>query len=154
MNASRLFGDLIRALTGQRRERCLQRRSAKPAIGTRIVLLDAGMRMTLPAGLSDALWVWLLDAGWRVERYRPDRRQYREVPRSQVEQLLAFDPAVRAGSTDHDRALAGPPAWDFPVSRRKVRTVRTCRQSADGVRFVKSSELQEDRASRASPPAR
>jgi hypothetical protein len=71
INPSQFLIDWVRTLTGQRRKRVLPRRSAKPAIGARLVLVDVGKRVTVPAGLSDVLWVWPLDAGWRVERYRP-----------------------------------------------------------------------------------
>jgi hypothetical protein len=134
-------------MTGQRRERVLPRRSAKPAIGARIVLIDAGMRMTFPAGLSDALWVWLLDAGWRVERYRPDRRHYREISRFQVEQLLTWDPAFRAKLLDQGDDFRKQPNFEFPVSQRTFPAIHTCQQASGRVRFLKPTELQVDRLS-------
>ncbi len=152
MDASNVLVDLFRTLTGQRRERLLPRRCAKPAIGTRIVLPDGGMRMTLPAGVSDALWAWLLDAGWRVERHRPDRRHYRDIPRFLVEQLLSCDPthdAIPSDRRDDDKAQ---PTLDFPASRRKLPRARANREASERVRFLKSSELEDDRVSRIQRP--
>jgi hypothetical protein len=100
MNALQSLRDFVRTLAGERRQRVLPRRTAKPAIGARIVLVESGIRLTVQAGLSDALWIWLLDAGWRVEPYRPDRRHYREISRSQVACLIACDPANRGKQLD------------------------------------------------------
>ena len=44
--------------------------------------------MIVPAGMSDELWQWLLDQGWREETYRPDRRIYRQVPVSCATRLI------------------------------------------------------------------
>jgi hypothetical protein len=87
--------DWARALAGGRRQRVLPRRCSKPAIGTRVVLVEGNMRLTVQAGLSDTLWVWLLDAGWRVEPYRPDRRHYTEIARSEVARLIECNPVHR-----------------------------------------------------------
>jgi hypothetical protein len=38
--------------------------------------------MIVQAGMSDELWQWLLELGWREVTYRPDRRVYRQVPLS------------------------------------------------------------------------
>jgi len=38
------------------------------------------VRMIVPAGMSDELWEWLMDQGWREVTYRPDHRVYRQVP--------------------------------------------------------------------------
>lgn len=147
MGASQFLVDWARALTGRRRKRAMPRRSAKPAIGARVVLVDAGMRLTVPAGLSDALWLWLLDAGWRVEPYRPDRRHYSEVPRSQVEQLLTHDPELRARLLGKVDRLSGQPTFGFPVSARPLQGAHGPHQASAGVRFLKPTELQADRIS-------
>jgi len=52
--------------------------------------------MTIQAGLSDDLWRWLLDQGWRELTYRPDRRRYREVPATWVTRLIDALPQTRA----------------------------------------------------------
>jgi hypothetical protein len=144
MNSLQFFFDWVRTFTGRRRLRVLPRRCAKPSIGTRIVLMDAGLRLTLPAGLSDAIWLWLLDGGWRVERYRPDRRQYRDISRSQVEHLLTCDPALRARLLDQGDHVAQPLNFGFPVSPRTLPGVHGG-QSPERLRFLKPNELQVDR---------
>jgi hypothetical protein len=44
--------------------------------------------MTVPAGMSDQLWEWLMDQGWREVTYRPDHRIYRQVPTSRAARLV------------------------------------------------------------------
>jgi hypothetical protein len=85
----------VRSLVGERYERQLPRRSAKPRIGAHIVHVEAGLRMVVQAGMSDELWLWLLDRGWRVVALRPDRRRYRDIPRPWVTLLIDSDPASR-----------------------------------------------------------
>ena len=72
-------------------------RGAAPSqqIGTRIVQVESGVRLTVQAGLGDELWIWLLDAGWRVVTYRPDRRRYRDISWSAVTRLIDSEPAER-----------------------------------------------------------
>jgi len=96
-------------MTCERRQRQLPRRSGKPAIGVRIVLVESSLRLTVQAGMSDALWVWLLDSGWRVEPFRPDRRRYREIARTQVTRLIDCDPADR-------RKLLEQAIWDAELT--------------------------------------
>jgi hypothetical protein len=44
--------------------------------------------MTVQAGMSDELWHWLMEKGWREPNYYPDRRQYRDIPSSWVTTLI------------------------------------------------------------------
>jgi len=97
MNALRSLRDRVRSLTGEQCPRRLPRRSAKPRIGARIVQVESGVRLTVQAGLGDDLWMWLLDRGWRVVTYRPDRRRYRDIRWSLVTRLFDCDPASREG---------------------------------------------------------
>jgi len=53
------------------------------------------MRLTVQAGLSDDLWVFLMNQGWRVVVYRPERRHYRDIPASWVTRLIDSDPRWR-----------------------------------------------------------
>lgn len=78
--------DRLRGILGLRRERAVPPRRAKPAVGARIC--RDNIRMTVPAGMSDDLWRWLQDDGWRELTYRPDRRVYRDVPPSHVLRLV------------------------------------------------------------------
>jgi hypothetical protein len=100
MSALQSIRDRVRSLAGEQSPRRLPRRSAKPRIGARIVQVESGVRLTVQAGLSDELWIWLLDRGWRVVTHRPDRRRYRDIPRSQVTRLFDCDPAYRGKLLD------------------------------------------------------
>ena len=82
-----------RGLLRLRKDRALPRRTAKPGIGATIVCSD--LRITVQAGLSDELWIWLLEEGWRELTYRPDRRHYREIPSSWVTRLIDALPETR-----------------------------------------------------------
>lgn len=95
MNALRLIRDRVRSLAGEQCPRRLPRRSAKPRIGARIVQVESGVRLTVQAGLSDELWIWLLDRGWRVVTHRPDRRRYKDISWSRVTRLFDCDPTSR-----------------------------------------------------------
>lgn len=85
--------DWVRGFFRSRTERALARRGPKPAIGAYIALGD--LRMTVQAGFSDELWLWLLEQGWREVTFRPDRRHYRAVPASCVTQLIDASAAER-----------------------------------------------------------
>jgi hypothetical protein len=95
MNALQSIRDRVRSLAGEQCPRQLPRRSAKPRIGARIVQVESSVRLTVLAGLSDELWIWLLDRGWRVVTHRPDRRRYRDISWSRVTRLFDCDPTSR-----------------------------------------------------------
>jgi len=52
-------------------------------------------RMTIQAGVTDELWEWLMERGWRELRYAPDRRHYRVVPAVRVTKLIDSPPELR-----------------------------------------------------------
>jgi hypothetical protein len=56
--------------------------------------------MTVPAGMSDDLWEWLLDQGWREVTCRPDRRGYRQAPVSCALKLTEASADIRARVLD------------------------------------------------------
>jgi hypothetical protein len=85
----------LRSLLGEQVPRCLPRRSRKPRIGTYVVHVEDSLRLVMQAGLSDDLWQWLMDRGWRVPSYHPDRRAYRDIPVSCVTRLIDADPERR-----------------------------------------------------------
>ena len=95
MNLFKWIRSRVRSLTGERKQRRLPRRSAKPRIGAQIVHVEARVRLVVQAGMSDELWLWLLDRGWRVVTVRPDRRRYRDIPGSWATLLIDSDPASR-----------------------------------------------------------
>lgn len=76
----------FRNIFGIRRERSRPRRSLRPSLGARIVRDD--LRMVVQAGLSQDLWNWLLEQGWREATFRPDRRSCRDIPSSWVTMLI------------------------------------------------------------------
>lgn len=77
--------DGIRTLFNIRQERKRPPRGPKPRLGAKIYLHD--VRMAVQAGLSDELWEWLQDLGFREITYSPDRRRYRDIPPSFVARL-------------------------------------------------------------------
>jgi hypothetical protein len=77
-----------------RKERALPRRGSKPAIGSYIARED--LRITIQAGMSDQLWRWLLEQGWREVTFQPDRRRYRDVPSAWVTRLTDSPPDLCA----------------------------------------------------------
>jgi hypothetical protein len=95
MSALTSLRDRLRALLGDQRPRKMPRRGAKPRIGSYVVHVGMGVRFTVQAGLSDELWVWLMDHGWRVVTHKPDRRTYRDLPSSWVTRLIDSHPTTR-----------------------------------------------------------
>ena len=89
----------LRNLLGIRQVRAVPRRGRKPSIGVGIVCGDA--RMIVPAGMSDELWDWLMDQGWREVTYRPDHRVYRYIPASCVVKLIDATEGRRARLLEH-----------------------------------------------------
>jgi hypothetical protein len=81
----------LRSLLGEQVPRSMPRRTRKPRIGTYVVNVHEGLRLVMQAGLSDELWQWLMDRGWRVPTYHPDRRSYRDIPVSFVTRLIDCD---------------------------------------------------------------
>ncbi len=69
-------------------QRKLPKRSQKPRIGTYVVQVQQSVRLVMPAGMSDELWKWLMDHGWRVVTHRPERRVYLDIPASWVRRLM------------------------------------------------------------------
>ena len=84
---------LRRLLPIIQKERRLPHRGRKPAIGDYIACGD--LRMTVQAGFTDDLWEWLMEQRWRELTYRPERRNYRELPVSWVTRLIDASPEVR-----------------------------------------------------------
>jgi len=78
--------DRVRTLFRIRVSRGVVAAGAKPHLGARIHRDD--LRMTVQAGMTDALWRWLVKTGWREITYRPDRRRYRDLPTAYVTRLI------------------------------------------------------------------
>lgn len=85
--------DQVRTLFRIRRQRLVPPAGQKPAVGARITCGD--LRMSVQAGMSEALWRWLTRLGWREVLFRPDRRRYRDIPHTFVTQLTDAVPEER-----------------------------------------------------------
>ena len=60
--------------------------------------------------MSDELWLWLMSQGWRMEAYRPDRREYLDIPASFVTRLTDADPDQRNRLLNESTLSAQPRA--------------------------------------------
>lgn len=78
--------DQVRTLLKIRCEREVPSESSKPSFGAKLFCGD--IRMTVRSGMSDALWRWLLDQGWREVVVRLDRRHYKDIPSAYVTRLI------------------------------------------------------------------
>ncbi len=78
--------DGIRTLLNVRKERARGPRGSKPRLGAKICLGE--IRISVQSGLTDDMWSWLQEQGWREITHRPDRRRYRDVPPSKVTKLF------------------------------------------------------------------
>lgn len=97
MDWSTLFSTPIEELLARRGERQRARECSRPAVGA--TLCCAGLRMTVQAGMSEDLWQWLIQLGWRELRPRENRLQFRPLPTALVTRLFDGPPA------DRDRVL-------------------------------------------------
>lgn len=91
-----MFGvirDQFRTLFRIRKMRGLPSPGPKPPLGAKITRQD--VRITVQAGMTDELWRWLTDKGWRQATVRNDRRRYRDVPASEVTRLIDAAPEFR-----------------------------------------------------------
>jgi hypothetical protein len=108
----------VRVIFNIRQKRKPPRRTGKPAIGTFVARED--LRITTLAGMSDELWRWLLDQGWREIRFQNDRRRYRDIPAVWVTRLIDATPdmyprilnaaVARAAQRPSLRVISGPGA--------------------------------------------
>ncbi len=78
--------DQVRTLLKIRCEREVPPAGEKPSFGAKLFRGD--IRMTVRSGMTDALWRWLLDQGWREVAVRPDRRRYKDIPSAYVTRLI------------------------------------------------------------------
>jgi len=78
--------DQVRTLLKIRCDREVPSEGAKPPFGAQLCCND--IRMTVRAGMTDVLWRWLLDQGWREVAVRPDRRRYKDIPTTYMTLLV------------------------------------------------------------------
>jgi hypothetical protein len=77
--------DAIRNILNIRQRRTRSPAGPRPRLGAKIAMDD--FRMVVQSGMSEGLWRFLLQAGFREITYRGDRRAYRDVPPSLVAKL-------------------------------------------------------------------
>jgi hypothetical protein len=82
--------DEFRTLLNIRQQRKRPPVGPVPGIGASIVIDD--FRIVVQAELSEALWKFLVQAGFREVSHRPERRRYRDVPPSLVAGLYSAPP--------------------------------------------------------------
>lgn len=78
--------DQVRTLLKIRCEREIPRAGDKPCFGAKLFRGD--VRMTVRSGMTEALWRWLVEQGWREVAVRPDRRRYKDIPSAYVTRLI------------------------------------------------------------------
>ena len=77
--------DGFRTLFNIRQERAQPPPGPKPRMGAKIYLHD--VRMVVQSGMTDELWDWLTELGFREITFSPDRRHYRDLPRSLIARM-------------------------------------------------------------------
>jgi hypothetical protein len=100
--------DPLRNLLNVRVDRARGNRGPKPRLGAKICCGD--IRMSVQSGLTEDMWSWLQEQGWREITFRPDRRRYRDVPPSLVTKLFDAVPTERLNALKHamQAAIAKP----------------------------------------------
>lgn len=96
--------NLVRTLFRIRRPRATLPARSKPGVGARIA--HGEYRMIVQAGMSDSLWQWLAQQGWREVFYRPDRRRYLDIPHAFVTELIDAGPDDRSQILEAAKAEA------------------------------------------------
>lgn len=128
--------DQVRTLFKIRCEREMPSEGSKPPFGAQLCLND--IRMTVRAGMTDVLWRWLLDQGWREVAIRPDRRRYKDIPttyfirlvdavsndeRTRIMEVAVANAQYRPTLTSDGRIV--------PVRRRRPRDEKASANSKD-----------------------
>ena len=97
MDWSDVLSAPIGELLGRRKAYQARREAARPTVGA--TLCCAGLRMTVQAGMSDELWQWLLQLGWRELRPFENRLHFTPLSTHLVSRL--FD----GPASDRERVL-------------------------------------------------
>jgi hypothetical protein len=107
--------DGVRNLFNVRVSRERPERGPKPRLGAKIFHGD--VRISVQSGLTDDMWSWLQEQGWREVTFRPDRRRYRDVPPSMVTKLFDAVPTERLRRLkDATKAAVAKPSAQDPQS--------------------------------------
>jgi len=104
--------DRLRTLLNIRKARHLPRRGPRPSVGSRIYWED--VRMTVQAGMTVELWVWLQTLGWREVTFKGDRRRYRDISTDWAMELIDCPidrrEEILAQAIENAVARSGPPS--------------------------------------------
>ncbi|MEW5879325.1 MAG: hypothetical protein AB1761_02655 [Pseudomonadota bacterium] len=90
MNWAQLLTRPVAGFLSGRKQEVRRRHARKPQIGATICC--ANLRMTVQAGLSRELWVWLVGQGWREIMPNENRYRFRALPSNIVTQLFDATP--------------------------------------------------------------
>lgn len=90
MNWAQLLTRPISGFLSGRTQEVRTRHTRKPPIGATICC--ANLRMTVQAGLSRELWVWLVAQGWREILPHENRYRFRALPSNIVTELFDAQP--------------------------------------------------------------
>lgn len=90
MNWAQLLARPVSGFLSGRKQEVRRRHTRKPQIGATICC--ANLRMTVQAGLSRELWVWLVGQGWREILPSENRYRFRALPSNIVTQLFDAQP--------------------------------------------------------------
>ena len=93
MNWETLLYAPVGDLLWKKKQALRLRETNKPAIGATICC--SGMRMSVQAGLSDDLWLWLVGLGWRELAPGENRLQLKPLSTTLVTKLFDSQPADR-----------------------------------------------------------
>lgn len=85
-----LFSTPKPADLARRRREELRRLATRPSVGATIYC--ANLRMSVQAGMSSALWRWLVERGWRELQDPALRVRLRALPSSAVLPLFESEP--------------------------------------------------------------
>lgn len=125
MNWAQLLTRPVSGFLSGRKQEVRRRHTRKPQIGATICC--ANLRMTVQAGLSRELWVWLVGQGWREILPNENRYRFRALPSNIVTQLFDAQPdrwerllaaAIRQAVQDANPTTLPPRAAEAVVALR------------------------------------
>jgi hypothetical protein len=121
----------LRALLGlqRHRRRALSPTGPMPRPGAQIC--SGNVRLTVQAGMSESLWRWLSNLGWRTIRFRPDRRRYHDIPDIWVRLLNEARPEQRERVLI-DATAAARKSTPHPLAYREAHLRRQAHQIRPG----------------------
>ncbi|HVG04820.1 MAG TPA: hypothetical protein VM937_07735 [Burkholderiaceae bacterium] len=93
MNWATLLYAPVGELLWKKKQALLLRATHKPAIGATICC--SGLRMSVQAGLSDDLWLWLVSLGWRELAPGENRLRLKPLATTLVTKLFDAQPDER-----------------------------------------------------------